>query len=87
MPYTQLRLCQSAVNGQDGSLAACQQSKYPKTVVLTVKISLVPRPPSSFLSVMCQHSQCYIFAVPIGIKQGLGNEAGFNGSTEQGAYA
>ena len=39
---------QSVVNGQDGFLAAGQWSKYHKSVALTVKISLIPRPPSSF---------------------------------------
>ena len=50
---------QSAVNSQNGFLAAGQRSKYPKTVTLTVIISLVSR-------VTHQRNQCCIVAVPVG---------------------
>ena len=62
---------QSAVNGQNGFLAAGQRSKYPKTVALIVKISLFPRPLSSSLWVTHQHNQRCIVAVPV-------NEATFD---------
>ena len=54
---------QSGVNGLNKFLAASQQSKYPTTVTLTMKISLTPRFLSRFLR---QHNQCCIVAVPVG---------------------
>ena len=80
---------QSAVNGQDGFLAAGQlRSKYHKTVALTVKVSFIPGPSSSFPSVACQCSQCCIVAVPFGwLKNKTWNEAAFDRWTEQVAHA
>jgi len=57
---------QSAVNGQNGFLAASQWSKYTKAVALTVKIILYPRSLSSSSWVMRQRNQCCIVAVPVG---------------------